>query len=153
CRLPSAPFLLEPGVEVCNSGRFYALLREALTYRDPWTRRRAVHELACLKRAIEEPGWAAPAPGAAGEHGPEDHPPARAGRPGGQREGLARAPQRVALYVRVSSEEQLEGSSLDAQRRAARALCAVRGWQIVAKYAEEGRSARYEDLSRPQPVP
>ena len=57
-------------------------------------------------------------------------------------------PQRVALYVRVSSEEQLEGYSLDAQRRAARALCAERGWEIVAEYADEGRSARYEDLSR-----
>lgn len=57
-------------------------------------------------------------------------------------------PQRAAVYVRVSSEEQLEGYSLDAQLRAARATCAERGWQIVAEYVEEGRSARYEDLSR-----
>src|SRR5262245_25686386 len=57
-------------------------------------------------------------------------------------------PQRVALYVRVSSEEQLEGYSIDAQRRAARALCAERGWEVVAEYADEGRSARYEDLNR-----
>jgi DNA invertase Pin-like site-specific DNA recombinase len=57
-------------------------------------------------------------------------------------------PQRVAVYVRVSSEEQLEGYSLDAQLRAARATCAERGWRITAEYVEEGRSARYEDLSR-----
>src|SRR2546425_5095000 len=56
--------------------------------------------------------------------------------------------QRVALYVRVSSEEQLEGYSLDAQVRAAQAFCAERGWEIVATYPEEGKSARYEDLSR-----
>ena len=41
-------------------------------------------------------------------------------------------PHRVALYVRVSSEEQLEGYSLDAQVRAARGFCADRGWEIVA---------------------
>lgn len=57
-------------------------------------------------------------------------------------------PQRVAVYVRVSSEEQLEGYSLDAQLRAARAYCEDRGWEITATYPEEGRSARYEDLSR-----
>lgn len=57
-------------------------------------------------------------------------------------------PQRVAVYVRVSSEEQLEGYSLDAQLRAARATCAERGWEIAAEYVEEGRSARYDDLSR-----
>jgi site-specific DNA recombinase len=57
-------------------------------------------------------------------------------------------PQRVALYVRVSSEEQLEGYSLDAQLRAARAYCVDKGWEIVAEYVEEAKSARYEDLNR-----
>jgi DNA invertase Pin-like site-specific DNA recombinase len=55
---------------------------------------------------------------------------------------------RVAVYVRVSSEEQLEGYSLDAQLRAIRAYCAERGWEIVVEYVEEGKSARNEDLSR-----
>ena len=58
------------------------------------------------------------------------------------------AVRRVAIYVRVSTEEQVEGYSLDAQRRAARAYCAERGWQIRVEYVEKGRSARYEDLSR-----
>lgn len=57
-------------------------------------------------------------------------------------------PQRVAVYVRVSSEEQLEGYSLDAQLRAARQYCTDKGWTIAAEYVEEGKSARYEDLSR-----
>ncbi len=55
---------------------------------------------------------------------------------------------RVAIYVRVSSEEQVDGYSLDAQLRAARLYCAERNWDIVAEYVEEGKSARYEDLSR-----
>jgi hypothetical protein len=56
--------------------------------------------------------------------------------------------QRVAVYVRVSSEEQLEGYSLEAQLRAIRGHCAERGWDVSAEYVEEGKSARYEDLSR-----
>jgi DNA invertase Pin-like site-specific DNA recombinase len=54
---------------------------------------------------------------------------------------------RVAIYVRVSSEEQVEGYSLDAQLRAARTYCPERGWEIVAEYVEERKSARYEDLN------
>jgi hypothetical protein len=37
-------------------------------------------------------------------------------------------PYRVAICFRVSSEEQVEGYSLDLQLRAARAYCAERGW-------------------------
>jgi DNA invertase Pin-like site-specific DNA recombinase len=48
----------------------------------------------------------------------------------------------------VGPEEQLKGYSLDVQRRAAQALCAERGWEAVAEYADEGRPARYEDLNR-----
>lgn len=48
---------------------------------------------------------------------------------------------RAAAYIRVSSEEQLEGHSLDAQRRAIEAACAERGWSIVAWYADEALSA------------
>lgn len=54
----------------------------------------------------------------------------------------------VAVYRRVSSEEQVEGYSLDAQTRAIRAYCESHGWGIVHEYADEGKSARYEDLDR-----
>jgi site-specific DNA recombinase len=73
---------------------------------------------------------------------PLDRPVTAVSGPAGAR------PPRVAVYVRVSSEEQLEGYSLDAQLRAARQYCADKGWTIAAEYVEEGKSARYEDLSR-----
>ncbi len=52
---------------------------------------------------------------------------------------------RGAIYCRVSTDEQVEGYSLEAQLRACRALCADRGWQIAIEYVEEGRSARTDD--------
>src|SRR5262245_36785134 len=55
---------------------------------------------------------------------------------------------RAAVYVRVSSEEQLEGYSLDAQRRAADQYCQAHGWTVARTYADEGRSARTDDLAR-----
>ena len=45
---------------------------------------------------------------------------------------------RAALYARVSTEEQVEGYSLDAQRRAFRVLVQGRGWSVHEEYLEEG---------------
>ena len=57
---------------------------------------------------------------------------------------------RAALYARVSTEEQVEGYRLDAQRRAFRALVAGRGWTVYDEYLEEGKSAHVDDvLKRP----
>ena len=55
---------------------------------------------------------------------------------------------RAALYARVSSEEQVEGYSLDAQRRAFRTLVEGRGWSIYREYLEEGRSAHTDDIRK-----
>jgi site-specific DNA recombinase len=55
---------------------------------------------------------------------------------------------RAAAYIRVSSEEQLDGHSLDAQRRAVEAACAERGWSIIAWYADEGVSAHTDDIGK-----
>src|SRR5918998_177575 len=55
---------------------------------------------------------------------------------------------RAAIYVRVSSREQVEGYSLDAQRRACRDFCAARGHAVVAEYADEGVSAHTDNLAR-----
>jgi site-specific DNA recombinase len=55
---------------------------------------------------------------------------------------------RAAVYVRVSTEEQFEGYSLDAQRRAAEQYCEAHGWTIVRTYADEGKSARTDDLAK-----
>ena len=56
--------------------------------------------------------------------------------------------RRAALYVRVSSEEQVEGYSLAAQERAIRAYCDFHGFAVVAEYRDEGRSARTDDLGK-----
>jgi len=58
---------------------------------------------------------------------------------------------RASLIARVSSEEQVEGYSLDAQRRAFRTLVEGRGWTIYKEYMEEGRSAHTDDV-RKRPV-
>jgi site-specific DNA recombinase len=65
-----------------------------------------------------------------------------------QRGGAGRL---AAVYVRVSSKEQVEGYSLEAQLRACREFCAARGYAVVAEYADEGRSAHTDNLAkRPQ---
>ncbi len=59
--------------------------------------------------------------------------------------------QRAAIYTRVSSDEQVDGFSLDAQLRALEESCRAKGWSIVAHYSDEGKSARGDDLAkRPQ---
>jgi len=58
---------------------------------------------------------------------------------------------RAALYARVSTEEQLEGYSIDAQRRAFHTLCEERGWAPHYEYIEAGRSAHTDDI-RKRPV-
>ncbi len=54
---------------------------------------------------------------------------------------------RAAIYARVSTEEQAQGYSIDAQLRA----CRERAGPDALAYVEEGKSARTED-SRKRPV-
>ena len=56
--------------------------------------------------------------------------------------------QRAVLYLRVSSEEQVQGYSLDAQERAGRAWCDQHGARLVGIYTDEGRSARSDDIAK-----
>jgi len=58
------------------------------------------------------------------------------------------AQMKAALYARVSSEEQVEGYSLDAQVRAFETLVETRGWTIYKEYLEEGKSARTENINK-----
>lgn len=58
---------------------------------------------------------------------------------------------KAALYARVSSEEQVEGYSIDAQRRAFKQLCTEKNWSIYREYIEEGKSAHTDDL-RKRPI-
>ena len=55
---------------------------------------------------------------------------------------------RAALYARVSSEEQVEGYSIDAQRRAFEGLVRGRGWAQYREYIDEGKSARNDNVNK-----
>jgi site-specific DNA recombinase len=49
---------------------------------------------------------------------------------------------RVAGYIRVSSDEQVDGYSLSAQEKAIQDFASLRGWQAINIYREEGKSAK-----------
>ena len=55
---------------------------------------------------------------------------------------------RAVGYLRVSDDDQVEGYSLDAQRRAFYDFCAQKGWEVVGIYTEEGRSAWAESSAK-----
>jgi len=55
---------------------------------------------------------------------------------------------RAALYARVSSEEQVEGYSIDAQRRAFEKLVEDRHWKKYHEYIDEGKSARTDNIDK-----
>ena len=55
---------------------------------------------------------------------------------------------RAVAYLRVSSQGQVEGRSLDAQARLFHELCKNRGWEASGIYREEGRSAHVENTRR-----
>ena len=55
---------------------------------------------------------------------------------------------RVAAYIRVSDESQIEGYSLEAQRTEIGRWCDRRGHELVAVYSEEGVSAHSDRIER-----
>ena len=55
---------------------------------------------------------------------------------------------RAAIYARVGSDEQVDGYSLDAQRRACSDFIEGHGWTVAREYVEEGRSARTDDTRK-----
>jgi site-specific DNA recombinase len=58
---------------------------------------------------------------------------------------------RVVGYVRVSDESQVEGHSLDAQRREIKRYCDGQSYELVKTYADEGVSAYTDQIEvRPQ---
>jgi len=58
---------------------------------------------------------------------------------------------RPVAYLRVSSREQVEGFSIDAQERAIRDYCTAQGWAEPAIYADEGRSG-FTDVTEDRPA-
>ena len=55
---------------------------------------------------------------------------------------------RAVAYIRVSDASQVEGHSLDAQDRLFKEHCRKRGWDPLAIYREEGRSAHVDSIAR-----
>lgn len=55
---------------------------------------------------------------------------------------------RAAAYCRVSSDEQVDGFSLDAQRRIIEDACLTRGWTLAEVYVDEGKSARGDTVNK-----
>ena len=69
----------------------------------------------------------------------------------GQQQQLTLVPTRAALYLRVSTSDQaISGLGIAAQRTRCRAMAEVKGWQVVAEYADEGISGTKDSLGRPE---
>lgn len=56
---------------------------------------------------------------------------------------------RAAIYLRVSTDEQVTGYGLDVQRERCRAQAIAKGWQIADEYADEGISGTKDESERP----
>ncbi len=50
-----------------------------------------------------------------------------------------------AIYARVSTTEQAEGKSIEAQLHACREYARARGWQVYAEYVDPGHTGRSEN--------
>jgi site-specific DNA recombinase len=59
----------------------------------------------------------------------------------------AKQQQTAVVYARVSSEEQVQGYSIQAQLRACREWAEKNGYTIAKEYLEEGHSA-FRDLEK-----
>jgi len=55
---------------------------------------------------------------------------------------------KAVAYLRVSSQSQVDGHSLDAQERLFKELCKNRDWEPIRIYREEGKSAHVEAINR-----
>jgi site-specific DNA recombinase len=53
----------------------------------------------------------------------------------------------AVAYVRVSSDEQVEGLSLESQEDEIRRWCARKGFDLVAIFRDEGESAYTDDMT------
>jgi site-specific DNA recombinase len=55
---------------------------------------------------------------------------------------------RIAGYLRVSTAEQVEGYSLDAQRSAIRRHCEEHGYDLIGFFVDEGISGKHDNISK-----
>ena len=52
------------------------------------------------------------------------------------------------IYCRVSSKEQIEGTSLESQEAACREYARAKGIQILKAFVEQGESAKFADRTQ-----
>ena len=57
--------------------------------------------------------------------------------------------QKAAIYLRVSTDEQVNGYGLDVQRTRCEAMAIVKGWEVAAVYSDEGLSGTLDAGRRP----
>jgi site-specific DNA recombinase len=60
------------------------------------------------------------------------------------------APEAVALYARVSTDDQAENDTIDAQLDFLRNLATVYGWPVAGEYVDEGVSGTVPFAQRPE---
>jgi len=53
--------------------------------------------------------------------------------------------KRAALYLRVSTAEQVEGTSLETQEKTCREFCARNSIEVAQMFRDEGESAKTAD--------
>ena len=56
---------------------------------------------------------------------------------------------KAAIYLRVSTDEQVNGYGLDVQRTRCEAMAIVKGWEVAAVYSDEGISGTLDAGRRP----
>ena len=54
------------------------------------------------------------------------------------------------IYIRVSTDRQVQGASLETQERDCRLMCERNGWEVIRLFREEGESAKTADRPRLQ---
>lgn len=52
------------------------------------------------------------------------------------------------IYIRVSSNEQVKGTSLETQQEACLKYCTEKGIQVLETFREEGESAKTDDRTQ-----
>jgi site-specific DNA recombinase len=57
-------------------------------------------------------------------------------------------PSAAVVYIRVSSDRQIENTSLDGQERACKDFCHKHGWKVTKLFREEGESAKTAERPR-----